>query len=712
MQSGVGRFVLFASALGLAAGLCWSSPTAQGAERKTFRAGAAVADITPDHLPIVNSGGFLERQATRSHTPLYARALVLDDGSTRLALVIVDNLMMPRELVDEAKQAARQKTRIPEDRMLVAATHTHAAPSVMGALGTGWDKEYAEQLRDWIAGAIQRAASNLTPARVGWAVIDDPQHTHCRRWIYRPDKMAEDPFGERTVRAMMHPGYQNPAFLGPGGPVDSGLSLLALQTPDGRPIAVLANYSMHYFGAQAISADYYGLFSDKLAAKIADPSATPRPVVMMSQGTSGDQHWMDYSRPKTSATIDTYSDELVAAAHTAYQSIRYHDWVPLAMAERRLTLGRRTPDAKRLAWAKQIISQMSGPVPKNRPEVYALEQVYLDQEPRRELKLQAVRVGELGITAIPCEVFGITGLKLKLQSPLEPTFNVELANGAEGYIPPPSQHKLGGYTTWPARSAGLEVQAEPQIVECVLGLLEEVAGRPRRSGVEPLGPYPQAVLGSKPLAYWRMGEPEGPRAVDASPNAGAAAYEGGVAFYLEGPPGDGFSGPGVVNRATQLAGGWLRAELPRLGENYSVEMWFSCLLPFDARPVTGYLFARGSDQQPQEGLCMAGKDGPAGRLVFRGPGNTRLEGKTQLGLKTWHHVVLVRSGPEVCVYLDGNQVPEIKGRAATARSPATRLWIGGGDPAASWEGRLDEAAVYGRALNPEEIHDHFFAARP
>jgi hypothetical protein len=59
--------------------------------------------------------------------------------------------------------------------------------------------------------------------------------------------------------------------------------------------------------------------------------------------------------------------------------------------------------------------------------------------------------------------------------------NIELANGAEGYIPPPEQHKLGGYTTWPARTAGLEVGAEPRIVETLLSLLEEVSGQKRRA---------------------------------------------------------------------------------------------------------------------------------------------------------------------------------------------------------------------------------------
>jgi hypothetical protein len=95
--------------------------------------------------------------------------------------------------------------------------------------------------------------------------------------------------------------------------------------------------------------------------------------------------------------------------------------------------------------------------------------------------LQAVRIGDLSLAAIPNEVFAITGLKLKEQAPLSMHMNLELANGGEGYIPPPEQHYLGGYTTWPARSAGLETEAEPKIVAKVLDLLDQVSqGKPRR----------------------------------------------------------------------------------------------------------------------------------------------------------------------------------------------------------------------------------------
>ena len=116
--------------------------------------------------------------------------------------------------------------------------------------------------------------------------------------------------------------------------------------------------------------------------------------------------------------------------------------------------------------------------PRNTIESYARETVLLSQmPPTREMKLQAVRIGELGITALPYEAFGSTGLEIKKRSPLKPTFNIDLANGYYGYLPPPDQHKLGGYTSWRARTSMLEVDAEPKVVATILELLETVANQ-------------------------------------------------------------------------------------------------------------------------------------------------------------------------------------------------------------------------------------------
>jgi len=86
---------------------------------KVFRAGAAAVDVTPQKFPVVISGNFFEASTDRVHDPLYARSLVLDDAATRVAIVIVDTLLMPRELLDEAKTLAQQATGIATDRMMI-----------------------------------------------------------------------------------------------------------------------------------------------------------------------------------------------------------------------------------------------------------------------------------------------------------------------------------------------------------------------------------------------------------------------------------------------------------------------------------------------------------------------------------------------------------------------------------------------------------------
>jgi hypothetical protein len=138
-------------------------------------------------------------------------------------------------------------------------------------------------------------------------------------------------------------------------------------------------------------------------------------------------------------------------------------------------LKRRLPSKSRIDWAQAIEKTRNGQRPRNLQEVYAEQTIWIRDNPTAELVLQGLRIGELGVAAIPNEVFAITGLKLKAQPPIQPLMNFELANGAEGYIPPPEQHFLGGYTTWPARTAGLETDAEPKISNTLLELLEKIS---------------------------------------------------------------------------------------------------------------------------------------------------------------------------------------------------------------------------------------------
>ena len=679
-----------------------------------FRAGAALVDLAPSSFPVRVNGWFTERTADSVVDPLTARALALADGRTTLVLCVVDSCMVPRGILDEAKAKASQATGVPVDRMLISATHTHSAPAAMGCLGSRMDPAYAAILPGKIAEAVIAAVKNLQPARAGWTAFDDWDHTHNRRWIRRPDKLLDDPFGQPTVRANMHPGHQSPDVTGPSGPVDPQLSMLAVESTEGKPLALLANYSMHYQGSPLLSSDYFGRFTVHIGELL---KAGPGFTGIMSQGTSGDLWSGDYSAPAKSALeYDAYAREIAERVAAAYRKIEWHTAVPLAMVETTLTLNNRIPDEARLRWAEERQQALGDQLPQAQADIYALEAMYLHEGPTTEFKLQALRIGDLGITGIPNEVFCLTGLKLKARSPFHLTMNISLANGAEGYIPPPEQHALGGYTTWPARTAKLEEPAETKITAALTTLLEKASGKPARTPAAGLTDHAKAIMEAKPLAFWRMEQMES-GAVPDSMERHPATLEPGVALYLPGHDEKPRTAP--LSRAFHFAGGRMHASVP-LGDDYSVSFWLWNGMPTDARPVTGYAYSRGRDGDSTaagEHLGIGGTHlpGAQGRLIlFNGnESNQLLTGKSTLALKAWHHVVLVREGTNVRVHLDGRPVPDLEGTLPLTIPPDLKQLCFGGriDGFVHWEGKLDEIAVFPGALAPTTISQLYQAGR-
>jgi neutral ceramidase len=441
---------------------------------KVFRAGAVALDVTPVKLPVIINGNMLPVVTSEISDRLHARTLVLDDGKNQVAIVIVDNCMMPRDLLDKAKTLASEATGIPTSHMLVAATHSHSTPAVHGCLGVEVDLEYTKFLTVKIAEAIATAHKRLAPARIGFGVGRDEKNVGCRRWLMRPGTAPNNPFsGKKNDLAQMHPGYDNPKALRPTGPTDPEVPVVAVQTLDGKPLATLTNYSMHYVGAKPISADYFPVVCNKLEELL---KAEKGYVGLHSNGTSGDQWLMDYTLPaRRKYTLEGVASDVAQAAHAAYQGIKFHDWAPLVMEEGLLEVGVRMPTADEVRAARVIVDGLALKGPRTGDEIYARETVLLSEmPPTRELKLQAIRIGDFGITGIPNEVFAISGLTIKKRSPLKSTFTIELANGCEGYIPPQEQHALGGYETWRARTSCLEETAEVKIVSTILDLLDKV----------------------------------------------------------------------------------------------------------------------------------------------------------------------------------------------------------------------------------------------
>ena len=673
--------------------------------RAELRAGAAKVDVTPRTLPVIRNGGFLEASDNKVVDPLHARCLVLDDRVTRLAIVVVDSCMLPRNLCDEVKRAASGKTGIPFDHILISATHCHSAPSSMSyCLGSRVDPRYRAFLPGKLVEVIVAANTALQPARAAWGRVDAAEFTACRRWSFLKGNELADPFGNKTVRANMHPGHGNANAVGPTGPADPWLSFLSVQTADGSPLSVLANFSMHYFGGHpGVSADYAGLFSESLAKRLA-PDDTAF-VGIMSQGTSGDSWWGDYSRDKRRAwSMQEYTGQLVDMVAKRLTKLEHTVDVPLGMAEARPEFFRRTPGDDRLKWARDMLAKMDGQRPRNRPEVYAEQAVWIHENPVEEVPLQAIRVGGLGITAIPCEVYALTGLKLKSASPLPLTFNISLANGASGYIPPPEQHALGGYTTWPARTAGLEVNAEPRIVETCTRLLEKASGQTGEKYIEPMSSYAKAVMLSKPLAFWRLGEQAGSTAADATGNGHDASFKPGVAFHLPG-----YRHPTAeedhASRSAHFAGGRVDANVPR-SDTFTVEFWLwngAVKSPqgrdsFVAELAGLHLQILGVTNVKEPVLTIV--PGRAGRAV--------------VPPRKWHHVAVVGRPGNCQLWVNGVKHLDEKWELnRNESSPQMKLVFGGSDRGLiDFGGKLDEIAFFNRTLAKAEIQKHFEAANP
>jgi hypothetical protein len=442
---------------------------------KAFLAGAASVNITP-YLGGGIVGGWKSPPADHVHDDLHARCLVLDDGNTRLAFIIADNIGLKWEVVSKARQLIEEKTGLSGKHVLIASTHTHSS---LNASVTG---EYGELIIRRLADLVQIAINNLEPARIGWGAGSVPQHVFVRRWRLKPGITVPDPFGEQDL-VLMNPGHNNPILLEPAGIPDPEVSFLSVQSAGGRPIALMANYSLHYVGGVVkghISADYFGVFADRIQELLGADRQVPPFVAMMSNGTSGDVNNIDYSNPRESRApyekMRLVAEDVAREVFRAENSIRYYDWVPLQAAQSELTLQVRKPDQEMIERANRVLSRPDTVTPGHRHEVtYARRILDLQEWPDSlDVVLQAFCIGDLGITTFPFETFAETGLELKASSPVRSSFSISLANGSYGYLPTPAQHELGGYETWMGTSR-VELNASVKISARLLELLSGLA---------------------------------------------------------------------------------------------------------------------------------------------------------------------------------------------------------------------------------------------
>ena len=461
-------------------------PILSTAQQAVFRAGASTANITPPlGSGIVGNFG-IPPPANYVHDELHARSLVLDDGTTKLVFVVVDNVGIIREVFDEAKRLIFEETKIPTAQILISSDHTHSASSAsgIGEIRGGWNAgrpldDYQRFLVRRIADGVRIAVNNLEPARIGWGSGNVPQHLFNRRWKMK--NPVVNPFGDMD-QVLMNPGIKNPELLEPAGSTDPQVSFISVQSLKGRPIGILANYSLHYVGGvpkDHISADYFAVFADRIQELLKADRQDPPFVGIMSNGTSGDVNNINFRGPAEKhepyAKMRIVANDVAHEVLRVYQTIQHKDWVTLGAAQSELNLKVRRPSSEMIAYAQKVLAKPDTETPVHRLEkTYAERTMQMNGWPENiDVLMQTFRIGELGIAAVPFEVFTEIGLEIKAKSPFKSSFTIELANGSYGYLPTPEQHQLGGYETWLGTNK-VEKEASRKIVTEILKLFNQV----------------------------------------------------------------------------------------------------------------------------------------------------------------------------------------------------------------------------------------------
>jgi len=438
-------------------------------ESDKLMAGTAEVDISPTVTPFQLRSG----PSDLVHDPLHVRAVAFQNGKGRAVIALMDAIGVGREMTDEAKVIAAEKTGWKPEEMLVSGTHTHTAPK--GGDSSPGRIAYEKRRKDGLAEALIEAIESLEPAKVGFASDEEPTEVFNRRWYMEEGFMPKNPLGGYD-KVKMNPGLNN--LVKPAGPTDPEVAVIDVRDKKGQPLGLIANYALHYVGGVPrvidekgrevgmASADYFGEFARIMPYRLRGATGNENFVAMMTNGTSGDINNIDFYRNRGPRApfeqIRVVAGKTADAAYRALQKIDDYDESPIvAMKQRNVTIHYRKPKQEDIDRAIELMKLS----PKERNEINSrtssvAQNTLRFSEPEmtktEDVIIQAIRIGDQAIVSMPFEVLVEIGMEIKEKSPFPRTLIIELANGGYGYLPPPHQHKLGGYETWLGTSRFVE----------------------------------------------------------------------------------------------------------------------------------------------------------------------------------------------------------------------------------------------------------------
>lgn len=443
-----------------------------------LQAGLAEVEITPP-IGYRMDGYFTERLATGVKDPLMAKALVFQQGDTKLALVVCDLLGVPETLTREVRARAAARTGIPVANIAVTATHTHTGPLFSGErarifsdLATakyGSDPlariNYVEMLRERLVEVIAAANDDLAPASLDFAAGHEDRLSFNRRYHLSDGTVATNP------------GISNPKIVSPAGPIDPDLPFLVIsktridtdgtrRSGEKTPVGSLTVFAMHLdtVGGTEYSADYAGQLAGDLRREFGD-----RFISVFGTGTCGNINHIDVSgKRRYSARL--IGEQLAVSA----LSMRQREPVAnpaLATASGRLALPLRKVSDSQLAAARANTAKIGTNDMPFLSQVETVSTLDLSSRgPTLDAEVQVLRLNrDMAIVLLPGEIFVELGLAIKQASPFKHTLVIELSNDNPAYIPTRNAFKEGAYEPTNSR---IEPGGGEQLVDEALRLLK------------------------------------------------------------------------------------------------------------------------------------------------------------------------------------------------------------------------------------------------
>lgn len=459
----------------LLGGLPWATAS------ESFQAGFATTDITPP-VGWRRAGNYNELVSTGVHDPLFAKAMVLSQGTTTVALVGNDLCSVPRELTDRARKRASEKTGIPFANIVITATHTHGGPEYCGPLR---DFLHARALKD-NGGKDPREPIDYQGLLVEhWAEV--VVKARAARQSVKLSVVVPQQWGVAFNRRFLmkdgstgwNPGKLNTNIFRPLGPTDPELPFVLVRDATfSRPLGSLTVFAMHaaIYGGAPFGACYPGHLQTHLRQQLDAPDF----ISVFGEGCAGDVNHLDVSSRNPQAS-DTYPPivgaRLAATIHEALPMAR-----PIAdgqLAMRSVTLQAPvTPVTEaKFAAARQLMETLDRNGAPFLTVVDAWRKIFRHEFWQKHggklpQEVQVIRLDrDTAIVTLPHEVFVELGLAIKSASPFRTTIVVSLANDLDFYVPTRRAFEEGHYEP---TACPLEPGCGESLVQAAVKLLNEL----------------------------------------------------------------------------------------------------------------------------------------------------------------------------------------------------------------------------------------------